>query len=470
MSAAAEASGRARPGRRVREDLLAGPVGPTLVRLTGPMILAILTTSFSALVDSWFVSRLGSRELSVLGFTYPVILVLTNLAMGLGVGTASVLARALGRRESERVRTLVAHNLELGVGLALAVGALGLLTLDPLFRSLGATEDVLPLLRSYMTVWYLGLPVLFVALIANSAVRSTGETRISASALILTAVLGALIDPLLIFGWGPFPRLNVVGAAWAALIARVAGLLVSVWFLAAREKLLSWKDSAGRLQSWREVLSVAVPATVSRLAFPVSMLVITGMVAVHGPKAVAALGLVNRIETLLMVFVVGLATALLPFVGQNWGAGRIDRVREGIGLSARAAMIWGGSIFLVMALAAPYVASLFSEDPAVTRVATRYLWIVSLSYGFQGLSTVIASAFNAVNRPLASSAITLARMFALYIPLAWLGNSLWGLTGIFVGACAASVLTGAGAWLWGRRVFPAETERPGGAPASPAGA
>ncbi|MES1244962.1 MAG: MATE family efflux transporter, partial [Acidobacteriota bacterium] len=188
-------------------------------------------------------------------------------------------------------------------------------------------------------------------------------------------------------------------------------------------------------------------------ALPVSMLVITGLVASYGPKAVAALGLVNRIETLLMVVVVGLATALLPFVGQNWGAGRLDRVRESIRLGERAAMAWGGAIFLVMVVAAPAVAALFSKDPKVTEVAAGYLWIVSLSYGFQGVSTVMASAFNAVNRPLASSAITLARMFALYIPLAWLGSRLWGLTGVFLGASAATVLTGVGAWLWGRRVF-----------------
>ncbi|MES1240000.1 MAG: MATE family efflux transporter, partial [Acidobacteriota bacterium] len=255
-----------RPGRRVRENLLEGPVGPALVRLTGPMVLAIVSTSVSALVDSWFVGRLGSRELSVLGFTYPVVLVLTNLAMGLGVGTASVLARALGGGSEERVRPLVAHNLELGAALSLAVGALGMLTVGPLFRQLGATEEVMPLLRAYMTVWYLGMPVQFVAMIANSAVRSTGETRVSASALILAAVLGAAVDPLLIFGWGPFPRLEVVGAAWAALIGRSAGLCISVWFL-LRERMVGWKGAGPRLRSWGDVLSVAVPATVSRLAF-----------------------------------------------------------------------------------------------------------------------------------------------------------------------------------------------------------
>ncbi|HWM90651.1 MAG TPA: MATE family efflux transporter [Thermoanaerobaculia bacterium] len=439
--------------RRVREDLLEGPVGPTLVRLTGPMVLAILSTSFSALVDAWFVGRLGSRELSVLGFSYPVILVLTNLAMGLGVGTGSVVARSLGAGAMEKVRPLVAHSLELGLALSLGVGGLGLLTLSPLFRQLGATEEVLPLLRSYMAVWYLGLPVLFLALVANSVVRSTGDTRLSASALIVTAVLGALIDPLLIFGWGPFPRLEVVGAAWAALIARAAGLAVSLWVLIRRDRLLGWKGSEGRLRSWSAVLGVAVPATITRLAFPVSMAIITGMVASYGPTAVAALGLCNRIETLLMVVVVALATALLPFVGQNWGAGRIGRVRQGIELSGLASLLWGGTIFLVMALAAPAVASLFSRDPQVVEVTSAYLRIVSLSYGFQGISTVVASAFNAVNRPLASSAITLARMFALYIPLAWLGSSLWGLTGVFVGASTATVLTGVGAWIWGRRVF-----------------
>lgn len=439
--------------RRVREDLLEGPVGPTLVRLTGPMVLAILSTSVSALVDAWFVGRLGSRQLSVLGFAYPVILVLTNLAMGLGVGTGSVVARALGAGAKEKVRPLVAHSLELGAVLALAVGGLGLLVHGPLFRGLGATGEVLPLLRSYMGVWYLGLPVLFAALIANSAVRSTGDTRVSASALILTAALNALLDPLLIFGWGPFPRLEVEGAAWAALIARAAGLAVSCQALVRRDRLVGWAGSEGRLRSWRGVLSVAVPATITRLAFPVSMAIVTGMVAAYGPDAVAALGLCNRIETLLMVAVVALATALLPFVGQNWGAGRLDRVRQGIALGERAAMLWGGAAFLVLTLAAPALASLFSRDPRVVEVTAAYLRIVSLSYGFQGISTVVASAFNAVDRPLASSAITLTRMFALYLPLAWLGSSLWGLTGIFAGASAATVLTGAGAWIWARRAF-----------------
>lgn len=439
--------------RRVREDLLEGPVGPTLVRLTGPMVLAILSTSFSALVDAWFVGRLGSRELSVLGFAYPVILVLTNLAMGLGVGTASVVARTLGAGARGKVRPLVAHSLELGAVLAVVVGGLGFLAHGPLFRQLGATAEVLPLLRSYMSVWYLGLPVLFAALIANSAVRATGDTRLSAAALILTAAMGALIDPLLIFGWGPFPRLEVAGAAWAALIARAAGLAISCWALARRDRLVGWEGSEGRLRSWSAVLTVAVPATVTRLAFPVSMAVITGMVAGYGPDAVAALGLCNRIETLLMVVIVGLATALLPFVGQNWGAGRLDRVRQGVELSARAAMLWGAAAFLVLAAAAPAAAALFSDDPRVVEVTAAYLRIVSLSYGFQGISTVVASTFNAVNRPLASSAITLARMFVLYIPLAWLGSALWGLTGIFVGASAATVLTGAGAWIWGRRTF-----------------
>jgi Na+-driven multidrug efflux pump len=257
----------------------------------------------------------------------------------------------------------------------------------------------------------------------------------------------------LIFGWGPFPRLEVAGAAWAALIARAAGLAVSCWALVRRDRLVGWKGSEGRLRSWSAVLTVAVPATVTRLAFPVSMAIITGMVAGYGPDAVAALGLCNRIETLLMVVIVALATALLPFVGQNWGAGRLDRVRQGVELSARAAMLWGTAAFLVLALAAPAVASLFSRDARVVEVTAAYLRIVSLSYGFQGISTVVASTFNAVNRPLASSAITLARMFALYIPLAWLGSALWGLTGIFVGASAATVLTGVGAWIWGRRTF-----------------
>ena len=428
------------------------------------MTVGILSMSLYGVVDAFWVGRLGSAQLSALGFVFPVILVLNNVAMGLGIGTASVLARALGAGDEERSRRLVSHGLGLAAVLAAFLGGLGLLSQTAMFSLLGADEGTLVFVREYMSVWYLGLPLLLLPRVANNALRATGDTVTPMRVMILGAGLNALIDPLLIFGWGIVPRLEVAGAAWATLIARSLALTISLWVLGRRDDLLEWPRAAGveLMASWRAILQVAVPATVSKLSFPVSMFFITGMVAVHGASAVAALGMCARIETLLMAVVAGLSASLLPFVGQNWGAGRSDRVRRGIDVSSGFVLLWGAALFLVFLLAAPAVAAAFSTDPQVIAVAALYLRILSPSWGFQGVSAVMSSAFNATGRPLYATAITLTRMFVLYLPLAWLGGSFWGLPGIFAGGCIASLSTGVGAMFWGRSLFtaPVDTATP----------
>jgi putative MATE family efflux protein len=442
------------PESRSRE-ILDGAVGPLLTRLALPMVLGIGSSSFSGAIDAYFIGRLGGRELGAYGFSFPVSLVLNSLILGLGIGTASVVSRTIGQGQPERIRRVTTHAFWMGLAVALILAGLGWLTLNPLFRLLGATPDVLPLIRQYMTVWYTGLPLILLPMIGNNAVRATGDTRTPSLALLSAAGMNALLDPLLIFGWGIVPALGLAGAAWASVLSQGLTLVALLAVLTRRERMLEpvRPRLADLLESARRIGAVAVPAAMTRLVFPLSMLLITGLVATHGPEAVAALAVAGRIEMLVMIVVLALSASLVPFVGQNWGAGRPERVREALKVSLRFSLLWGLAVSLCLFFAAPWIARLFTEDPKVVAPTATYLRIVSWSLGLQGVSALVSSAFNAVNRALYSTVITLVRMFALYVPLAWLGSQVWGLPGVFAGACAANVLAGLGSHIWGERFF-----------------
>lgn len=453
------------PTRRRRQALLNDDIGPLLARLAVPLGLGMLSTSLYAAVDAYFLGLLGPFPLSALGFALPLLLILNNLAMSVGLGTAACTARDLGRGDEDEAALTLSSACVLGLVVALVAAVLGLVSLEPFFRWLGAEPRTLGLARSYMTISYAGLPFLFLHLIGNHALRATGDTRSPGWILIGTMALNAVLDPLLIFGWGPFPRLEMAGAAWATLFSRALGMAVVLGLLVSRDRLLRWRKIAlARLiKAWRDVLAIALPAVFGRWLFPCVMLVLTARISSYGNLAVAGLGVGLKIESLLMVVTAALAAALLPFVGQNWSAERPDRVRRGLRGASFFALGWGILTWGLLLWLAPSICGLFSREPQVVEAAASYLRIVGASLGLQGMAALFVAALNAVGRPLQAAALTLLRMVVLYLPLALLGAELAGVTGMFVGGSLGNVLAGLATGFLGWRFFsrrlPTTTDR-----------
>jgi Na+-driven multidrug efflux pump len=186
---------------------------------------------------------------------------------------------------------------------------------------------------------------------------------------------------------------------------------------------------------------------------PISAGIITGMVAAYGPEAVAALGVGSRIESFGLGVITALASVLTPFVGQNWGAGRLDRVRLSVSYAQRVAVVWGVLLLIVLAVFGRSVALVFNDDATVVTTLVDYLRIVPVSYGLLGVLMLANAALNALNRPLQSALLTVLRLFVLYIPLALLGSALLGLQGIFGAAAVANGLAGITAFFWLRRTL-----------------
>jgi putative MATE family efflux protein len=416
-----------------RAILTEGAVGKTLVKLTWPMVFGILGMVTFNLVDTFFVGRLGTLELAALSFTFPVVMVISSLALGLGIGTTSVLSRAIGERDEAKVKRLTTDSLILSFLIVGLFVVIGWLTIEPVFRILGASPEILPLVKQYMRIWYPGMFFVVVPMVGNSAIRATGDTKTPSAIMLVAVTVNLIFDPLFIFGIGPFPRLELAGAALTTVCARATVFFLSMYILVKRERMLTFslKPLDAVFRSWKQILYIGLPSAGTRMIVPLVVGVIIRIVSAYGPAAVAAYGVSARIEFFALAVVYALASVVGPFIGQNLGAGRLDRVSLGVKQSERFSLLWGFGAFLILAAAARPVASVFNDNPQVIEGIVLYLKIVPLALGLQGIVTISNSALNVLNKPLHAAGLILVQMVLVYIPLAYLGSTLFGLAGVF---------------------------------------
>jgi len=432
-------------------SLLEGSVAGHLQRLALPMVWGILATMSFNVVDTYFVAQLGSAPLAAMSFTFPVVMVINSFAIGLGAGTSSAVARAYGAGDLARVRRLVTDASLLSLLVAVVVSAIGLATIGPLFKLLGAAPEMLPLIADYMVPWYLGAVFAVVPMVALSALRAIGNSALTGRIMVAVAVFNLILDPLLIFGLLGFPRLELQGAALSTVIARGLSFFAALYFLVRKERLMAAPRLSTLLDSWRRVLVVGLPAVATNVIIPMAGGVVVALVAVHGADAVAGLGVALRIEPVALIVFYALSSVVGPFMGQNAGAGKTARMQETVSVLARFCVGFGSALALLLYLLGESVARLFSDSPEVLAVAVAYLTLVPASYAGYGFVMSANAAFNGLGRPLPATMISFLRVLGVYLPLAWLGNHLWGITGLFAATAAANLLLGALAWWWLRR-------------------
>jgi len=321
----------------------------------------------------------------------------------------------------------------------------------------------MPLIHAYMQIWFAGSVFLVLNMVCNSTFRASGETRLSASIMLLSSLLNMVLDPLLIFGWGPLPALGIRGAAIASVLAWSATTLLALHLLYHRKGMLvlalpQWRAMLGH---WRQLLSISLPAALSNMMTPVANGILTALVAAHGAEAVAAFGAGARIESLSLLVCLALSMTLPPFISQNFGAGQLDRVQRAWQGAVRFALVWQLLIFALLVLISGPVSSLFGDDPTVARWLQLWLVIVPAGFGFQAVTFLSASSFNALHQPMRAMRISLFRLFLMYVPLGWLGSTLYGLTGMFVALVLANAMTALVARFWMKRYLRALSAKTG---------
>ncbi|WFM73036.1 MATE family efflux transporter [Halomonas sp. CKK8] len=447
MSTPASSSSTASRPRPARRELLEGPIALTLLRKSLPVVGGMIAMMSFNLVDTWFISRLGTEELAAVSFTFPVVFTVISLAIGLGIGTSAVVARRLGQGDLDTVRRRATDAALLALGVGLCMTLLGLATLEPLFRLMGADDLLMPHIRDYMGIWYLGAAAVIVPRVLNSILRAHGNTATQGLMMALAAGTNVLLDWWLIFGIGPFPALGVSGAALATVLSwgLMAGVLVVQRELRELFDLagLSWQGLAG---SWRELGRIAGPAALTSVFTPIALGLVTRIVAGHGHDAVAGYGVGTRIEAISQIAVLALSMTLSPLISQNAGAGQQDRVRRAILGCFVFVLAWQLLVWGVLQLLAPWLVAGYAKREAVGEVLRSFLWLVPLGLGAQGVVILAVSSFNALHRPARAMRLSVVRLFALTVPLAWLGGRLADSSGVFAGMLAANLLVALIAW------------------------
>ncbi len=430
--------------RRITSD----PIGPLLVKLTIPMLFGIVSMMLLGIVDTWFISLLGTLELAAIGFIIPVYMILMNLALGLGMGISSISSRLMGEDRHEDAAHYISNAMVLVMVFSLAVATLLYFLVDAVFVAMGADASVMPFIRSYMYALLPGVPLLMITMTSGNTFRAIGAMKTSAFISATLSLLNLLLDPILIFGFGPIPALGMQGAALASVIAASCTVVIALYILSKRERLLrlTTPDLAEVKQHWHELLKIALPAMGANSMTPVAAAIMTAMMAQYGPEAVAGFGVGARIESLALLVVFALSATLPMFIGQNIGAGRHDRAYIALSSSLKFTVAVQLVIYVVLLASSSPVSAAFSEDEAVAVVIQRYLYILPVSYCAHGVVTLVTVSLNVLYRPTLALITSMIRLLLLYLPLAWLGAQLWQYDGLFLGAALGNFIAAYIAW------------------------
>ncbi len=432
--------------------LLTAPIAPTLRKLTIPTTLGMVAVLTFSLVDTFFISLLGTHALAAVSFTFPVTFAINCITMGIGVGVSNSLGRLLGKGDSQHAASFATHGLLLALVLVTVAALLGLGSMSSLFALMGAEKTLVPLIEQYMHIWYAAIPLLVIPMVGSSAIRATGNTRTPASIMIAAGAANGVLDPLLIFGPGPFPQLGIQGAAIASALSWLGACIGALYILIKRDRILGLPQLTRIKQDWLQILKIGTPAAISNAMNPLCGAILMAMLAGFGTTAVAAYGAAQRIEAVLLLVIMSLSSALTPFLAQNLGAGNAERSFRGLFLAMRFAIIFQSIIFLMMVpLSIPFSA-MFSREQAVRDIIWHYLLIVPFSYGFQGVVMILISGLNALHRPLRAFQWSFMRLFIFTLPFAWLGAHLYGLQGLFAGIAAGNLLGGVLGYLYALHV------------------
>jgi putative MATE family efflux protein len=432
------------------QDLTQGPVGRSLFRLTAPMMLAVSSSIVVQMLEIGFIGQLGTAQLAAVSFTFPVTMLLTGVALGISIGTSSVIARRVGSGDWESVRRLSTHSLLLVFLLLSILAAIGVATIDPTFVHLGARDDVLEYVHAYLLIYYPGTVLFTVTMVAGSVMRATGDARVPGFIMTGGALLNLALDPLLIFGWFGMPRLGLTGAAVAMVVSRLVMTAILLYVAVAKDHLFlrvaHWRTNL--FASWREILGIGLPAMATQAIGPISGAIITRLLASHGEVVVAGFGVAGRIEAVAVMLLFALSGSIGPFVGQNWGANSLPRVREGMHVAYQFSLLWGAAAWLILVVFGDRIVPLIDDNPDVVAAARAYLSIVPISYGLWGVLMMSSAAFNSLGKPIPSTVMAFTRMFVIYVPLAMLADRYLGYTGIFIATAAANAILGAWAFVW----------------------
>jgi len=432
-----------------------GSIGRVTLLLAIPMILEMAMESVFAVVDIFFVAGLGTAAVATVGLTEAMITLLYAIAIGLSMGTTAMVARRIGEQDSKGASLAAAQAIWLGIFVSIIVGLMGIFYAPNILMAMGADEEVLAIGIPYTRLMFAGsFTILFLFLI-NGIFRGAGDASLAMKALTLANCINIVLDPVLIYGYGPFPELGLAGAAVATNIGRGIGVLYGLYYICGGGGRIRL-HFANMLPHWATLSSlvrISLGGIAQFLVATASWVFLVQIVSSFGNEAVAGYTIGVRIVMFTILPAWGLSNAAATLVGQNLGAGLPDRAEQSVWQIVKFNAFYMGFASLMMLLFATPVVGIFIEDSAASGYAVQALWIFALGYIPWGIGMAIIQSFNGAGDTMTPTWINVFCFWLVQVPLAYSLAMLLelGPVGVFWAVFVSDVLTGIVGYLVFRR-------------------
>ena len=423
------------------KNFTGGSINRAILMLSVPMILEMVMESLFALIDAFFVSRVSVDAVATIGLTESVITLIYSVAIGMSMAATAMIARRVGEGKPEAAAVAAVQSIGIVVIMSVIFAVVGFFFAEDILRLMGAEESVVQSGRNYTRILFSTNIVIMLLFLLNGIFRGAGDASYAMAALWIANIINIILDPLLIFGIGPFPEMGVTGAAVATSIGRSVGVAFQVYLLVRGGGVI--KIAIKHLKvAWdvvRRLLWVGITGTLQFLIASASWIVLMRIIALFGSESVAGYTIAIRLIIFTILPSWGLANAAATLVGQNLGAGQPERAEISVWRSAFYNMLFLFTVSVIYFIGAPPILGLFNDDPEVLQAGILSIRIISLGYIFFAYGMVISQAFNGAGDTRTPTIINFFCFWMLEIPLGYFlaVNLNWELAGV----CAAIAIS-----------------------------
>ena len=432
-------------------DMLHDDIKKVLIALSLPIIASNFVQTAFGLIDMIWVGRLGANAVSAVGTASFYINLATGVSTLIVIGTGVRVAQSLGARNVEDARTYTKNSLWMALILSVIFSSVFFIFSKPLigfFKMEHAVVETMAI--QYLRHALVGIPFLFFAAVITSVLTSYGNTKITFKANTIGLLLNIILDPIMIFGWFGLPKMGIVGAAWATTISRLLTLVILV--ISSNDEIKASLKNAINFDKIKDVIKISSPATAQSLIFTMISMVIARLVIQFGTDAIATQKIGIQIESITWVTVGGLQGAISAFVGQNLGAKKPERIKEGYYYGLKVVTVFGLIVTSIFLLFPKPIFSIFISDPDVINMGVGYMIALAFSQTFMAYEMLSVGAFNGLGQthipPLVSITFT-----ALRIPMAMVLTKFLGLSGIWWSISISSIFKGVIMIIWFQTVL-----------------
>ena len=416
------------------------PVSRLVLRLALPTTISQLITVLYNTADTYFVSQIGTGAAGAVGVVFAVMGMIQAVGFGMGMGTGSIISRSLGAKENERAEKFAASGFLIAALLGLILMTSGLIALRPLMELLGATQTILPYCEEYAKYILLGAPVMCASFVLSCILRSEGEAKFAMVGLTAGGLLNVALDPLLIYTL----NMGIAGAAVATVISQCISFIVLIIFFMLKKSVvpLNLKKISTKPKDYFMIVKIGFPTICRQSLSSVASALLTIEAKPFGDAAIAAVTIANKIYMLVRNIVIGIGQGLQPVAGYNYGAKRIDRVREGFYFAVKLGTAVCVALAAVIALNAGAIAGIFrSDDSKVIEIASHTLYFACAAIPFMAYSTYVNQLQQCLGFGLSATLLACSRQGFCFIPLAIILPMLFSLTGVEAIASVSDILT-----------------------------